>query len=141
MEVVCGHCGAVNRVDPAREGPKCGRCKEALEPRAPGYPVPADDQTFDDRVIRAGLPVLVDFAATWCGPCKQMEPVLEQFAREVAGKVRVVKVDIDKSRFTAQKYAIRAVPTLVLFRGLEAGRLPGAVPLEGLRSFVGRYVS
>jgi thioredoxin 2 len=143
LPVLCPGCGALNRVDARRSQearPLCGRCHQPLEPRAPGYPIPIQDADFESQVTRAGLPVLVDFWAEWCGPCRALEPVIEQFARQNAGRVRVVKVNLDRSPYSARKYGVRAVPTLILFRGLEAGRLTGAVSLETLQAFVDRFV-
>jgi thioredoxin 2 len=142
IPVLCPACHAVNRVDIERpEQPVCGRCKATLEPRAPGYPLEADDRSFESSVCRAGLPVLVDFWATWCGPCHQFDPILKDFAAEYAGKIRVVKVNFDKARMTVRKYGVQAIPCLILFRGIEAGRVSGALPPEALRKFVGRFVA
>ncbi len=77
------------------------------------------DTTFDTEVLKAAEPVLVDFFAEWCGPCKAMAPALEQIAQEMSGKVKVVKVDVDQSPNITQKYAIRAMPTLMLFHNGE----------------------
>jgi len=76
-----------------------------------------DDAAFEAEVIKSDVPVLVDFTATWCGPCKALTPVLEQVAGEYAGRAKVVKVDIDNARQTAIKYMVRSVPTLLLFKG------------------------
>lgn len=77
------------------------------------------DQTFDQEVLKSSEPVLVDFFAEWCGPCKAMAPALEQLASELKGKVKVVKVDVDQSPAVTTKYAIRAMPTLMVFKGGE----------------------
>ena len=76
----------------------------------------ATDQNFASEVLQAAGPVLVDFSATWCGPCKKLEPVVDQIAAEYAGRVKVVKVDVDQSQATAAKYAVMSVPTLIFFR-------------------------
>ncbi len=78
--------------------------------------VHATDQNFTSEVLQAAGPVLVDFSATWCGPCKKLEPVVDQIAAEYAGRVKVVKVDVDQSQATAAKYAVMSVPTLIFFR-------------------------
>jgi thioredoxin 1 len=75
------------------------------------------DTTFDDEVLKSSEPVLVDFFATWCGPCKAMQPALDAYAAEMKGKVKVVKVDVDQSPGITQKYGIRAMPTLMVFKG------------------------
>jgi thioredoxin len=86
------------------------------------------DQTFDEEVLKSAEPVLVDFFAEWCGPCKAMAPALEQLASEMKGKVKVVKVDVDQSPGITAKYAIRAMPTLMMFKGGEvAGQHVGAL--------------
>lgn len=78
------------------------------------------DASFDADVLQATSPVLVDFTATWCGPCKMLSPILDQVAGEYAGKVRIVKVDVDENAATAAKYGIRGVPTLMLFKNGQA---------------------
>ena len=77
------------------------------------------DKTFDQEVLKSAEPVLVDFYAVWCGPCKAMAPALEQVAKEMAGKVKVVKLDVDQNPVTTQKYHIQAMPTLLMFKGGE----------------------
>ena len=74
-------------------------------------------QNFDDEVLKAGVPVLVDFTATWCGPCRQLAPIVEKLADEFEGKIKVGKLDIDESRQIAEKYGIRSVPTVLVFEG------------------------
>jgi len=76
----------------------------------------ADDSNFDAEVMRADRPVLVDFSATWCGPCKKLEPLVHEIAAEYDGRLKVVKVDVDRARETAAKFAVMAVPTLLLIR-------------------------
>jgi thioredoxin len=108
-----------------------------LDVKATGHPIVSTDPSFEDDVLRSGVPTLVDFWAEWCGPCKAFEPTLKEFARHMAGKVRIVKVNVDSARATAARYGIQSIPTLVLFRGgSEAGRISGAVPLEQLKRFV-----
>lgn len=88
-----------------------------------------NDLNFDDEVVNSDVPVLVDFSATWCGPCKQIEPFVDQLAEEFAGRVKVTKIDIDESPGTAAKYGIRGVPTLKVFKGGEVvGEQVGAAP-------------
>jgi thioredoxin 1 len=101
--------------------------------------VPAvTDATFEAEVLKSATPVLVDFYATWCGPCKRLAPIVEEVAREQAGKVKVVKVDTDGSPEVAGRLGIMAVPTLVLFKGgAEAGRLMGLVPKPKILGLLG----
>ena len=95
--------------------------------------IPVNDTSFDDNVIRAGRPVLVDFWATWCGPCKQIAPILDQIATEQEGKLTIAKVDVDESQETAQKFGVMSIPTLILFKdGKEADRFVGFMPKDTL---------
>jgi thioredoxin 1 len=90
---------------------------------------PLTDATFDAEVMESPMPVLVDFSATWCGPCKRLAPVVEEIGKEFAGKVKVMSVDIDDGAETASRFAVTAVPTLVVFKGgKEVARLQGVVP-------------
>jgi thioredoxin 2 len=126
--VACPFCSTLNRVDLTRleHHPKCGKCgKPILLDR----PLPISDATFDRVTTDTAVPVLVDFYADWCGPCKIMAPVLDDVARRHAGKVLVTKLDTDTNPATGQRFGIRGIPTLILFRqGKEVGRRVGAVP-------------
>lgn len=98
-----------------------------------GKPFPVDDQTFEQEVLRSDTPVLVDFWAAWCGPCRMVAPVVEQIAEEKGEKLRVVKLDVDANPMSAGRYGVRAIPTLILFKGgREAERLVGYMPKEKL---------
>jgi thioredoxin 2 len=125
--VVCPHCHAPNRVPAARlsEAPVCGRCGQAL---FNGKPVALGVDHFATHVNRGDLPVLVDFWAPWCGPCKMMAPQFERAAGELEPQVRLAKVDTQSEPTLGQKYAIRSIPTLVLFKGgRELARQAGAM--------------
>jgi len=89
------------------------------EATAPTHALEVDDESFDREVLASPVPVLVDFGATWCGPCKALAPIVDRVARETAGRARVVKMDTDASPRTAQRYGIRGVPTVVVFRNGE----------------------
>ncbi len=98
-----------------------------------------NDLNFDDEVVKSDLPVLVDFTATWCGPCKAIAPLVDQLAEEFEGKVKVGKLDIDASPGTAQRFGIRGVPTLYVFKGGEiVGKMVGAAPKQNIKSLMER---
>ena len=127
--VVCAHCGAVNRLPAARLGddPDCGRCHR---PVLEGQPITLDDHNFDSFVRQSTLPVLVDFWAPWCGPCRQMAPAFEAAARQLKGRALLVKVNSDDSPAASARFAIRSIPTLVRLQGgVEQRRVSGALPV------------
>src|SRR3979409_1002289 len=126
--IACPHCGKKNRVAVAASGiPRCGNCHNQLP-----WMVGADAASFD-AAIKASVPVLVDFWAPWCGPCRMVSPVVEAIGHETAGRLKVVKLNIDEAPAISERYAIRGIPLLVLIRdGSEVDRLVGAVPRERL---------
>jgi len=132
--VRCGHCGTKNRIPQARinERPVCGKCKSPLSPgQGLDRPVDITDATFDSEVLSNRGTVLVDCWAPWCGPCRMVGPVLEQLAREYAGRIKIAKLNVDENPQTASRYAIRSIPTMLLFnRGEMVNSLVGALPKQ-----------
>ena len=101
--------------------------------------VAVNDLNFDQEVVQSGVPVLVDFTATWCGPCRQIAPLVDQLADEYAGRAKVVKLDIDESPGTAQRFQIRGVPTILVFKGGEVvGQQVGMAPKTRLSDLLSK---
>ncbi|NUP30027.1 MAG: thioredoxin [Nocardia sp.] len=136
--VECPNCGKMNKVPAAGAGtPRCGNCHEPL----PWIASAADDD-FAEIAEKSSVPVLVDLWATWCGPCRMVSPALEQLARERAGRIKLVKTDVDAAPQTAERFAVRAVPTLlVLDRGEVLARQAGAAPVPQLRAWLDQALS
>jgi thioredoxin 2 len=136
----CGFCLALNSVDldRAKDRPVCGECSK---PMLLDRPVKVSQEDFERTVIHAGIPVLVDFYADWCAPCKMVAPLLDEIAHQQIGKMLVVKVDTDHAPDVAMQYEIRSIPTLIIFQnGEEIERSLGFEP-ERVRGLVAKAVA
>jgi len=139
--IACVNCNKLNRVPENRllDGGKCGSCKSPL---FSGHPVPLTQSSFETHVVKSDIPVLVDFWAPWCGPCKMMAPVFEEAAQSLEPKVRVAKVNTEEEQMLAARYNIRSIPTLILFhQGKEVERISGAMNLIQLTQWTNNALS
>jgi thioredoxin 2 len=129
----CPNCGRRNRVPAAAEGiPRCGNCHRPLP-----WIVDASDDTFAEVAEAASIPVIVDMWAPWCGPCRMVSPALAQVATDMAGRVKLVKVNVDESPKLQERFTVQAIPTLMVLRhGQVVARRAGAVPAAQIRTWV-----
>jgi thioredoxin 2 len=140
----CSTCGANNRVPQAKLAqslrPVCGRCKAPLE--VASGPLTVTDATFAADVEHSPLPVLVDAWAPWCGPCRMIAPTIEKLADDLAGRVRVAKLNVDDNPQTAARFDLRSIPTmLVIVNGREVDRIIGAQPQAAIRDKLERAIA
>ena len=139
VQVVCPHCDGINRVPQARlaDGPKCGHCHAAL---FTGAPVALDGARLKTHLARSSLPVIIDFWAGWCGPCRSMAPVFERAARELEPGARFVKVDVDANSDSAAEFGVQGIPALfAVLDGQVVSRHAGVADGALLRSWVQQF--
>src|SRR5690349_6452944 len=138
ITIRCQFCETWNRIDASRaaDRPKCGKCGK---PMLLDRPMKLDDDTFARTIAESEIPVLVDFYADWCGPCKVMAPSVDELARERQGTALIAKLDTDRAQRTASGFNIRGIPTVIVFKdGKEAARQTGAVPKKMLEELLTR---
>jgi len=136
IHLVCPHCDAVNRVPTSRPllEAKCGKCHDKL---FEGRPLELTGRTFERHAKRSGIPLVVDFWAPWCGPCKMMAPAFAQAAKRLEPKCRLAKVNTEMDQRLAMQYGIRGIPTLIVFKqGRELARASGAMDANGIERWV-----
>ena len=134
----CQFCGTWNRIDPSRaaDRPKCGKC---ATPMLLDRPIALDDDSFARTIAESDVPVLVDFYADWCGPCKMMAPSVDKLAADYSGRAIVAKLDTDAAQRTSQSFHVRGIPTSIVFvNGKEVARQTGAVHYPALASMLDR---
>jgi len=136
----CSQCGSTNRILANRVGqdPQCGRCHDKIFPRRA---LPITDASWKREVEENPIPVLVDFWAPWCGPCRMVGPILEQIARERGGRLKIVKLNVDENPQMAARFNVQSIPTLVLLRGGQViEQLRGALPKPALEARLARHL-
>ena len=137
LHLLCPHCDSIVRVpgDRLTDGPKCPKCKSAL---LTDHPLELDAAKFERHLTKSDLPLVVDFWAPWCGPCRMMAPHFEEAARRMNTRARFAKVNSDDHPALSSRFGIRGIPTLIVFKGgREAARQSGAMDSKGLQRWLG----
>jgi len=140
LHIICPHCDGINRVPRAKlaAGGACGACHKPL---FVGEPLNLNQTRFQRHLTKSDLPLVVDFWASWCGPCKMMSPVFAEAARQLEPNMRLVKINSEQEQALSAQLAIRSIPTLLIFRqGKEIARMSGALDLPNLLAWVGEQV-